>query len=600
MVELKLRDYQVEALCSMTEAAKRVKALEGRDAAAAARTADRVLCIQPTGAGKTIQMLAFARVLFRRWRWSTLIIVPYRKLIYQTANTLKSLMPELSVGLIGDGHNSPDADVVVAVQASLAGKRLQSIKPDRFQLVVCDEAHHAAASGYKAILDHFSGAKLILGMTATYIRGDDISIASDQYFPNVIVWNTPRQLTSAGYLVEAYGYYKHTNISLDDVKIRGGNFVEGQLSHAVNTRERNDMAVDAWFEFMEGLPATAYCVDINHAKAMAERFCARGVPAAAVWGTMPDKDYERVMEDYHVGRILVLPNAKLLTEGWDAPLTSGVLMARPVTRTAANVLVPQMIGRALRPHEESGKTHAVIVEMRDKPRKKSGEEENLSISGLASYVGGPETDFVCGREALHHQASRNSVARGRMERRKLLEQLQSEETVKEQFDVIERLQSVSAYAWVPLGTTLYMPLDGDDFIEIIEETPCSFEVRLCVGGELFTEGTANLKRRAIEIADRWINRHIVNKSLLLNSAVWRKKEPSPEQIRYAQGLTRLPASLLKSLTCGQVSDLIKSARALLIEPQTGLSEVAPRHDQPPAASQPLYRPHAWQISENYF
>lgn len=595
-MRFKLRDYQIEGLCSMTEAAKRVRVqqqLEQQEVSAP----DRVLCIQPTGAGKTILMLAFARSLKLNWGWRTLIIVPYRKLIYQTAKCVKEKMPELSVGLVGDGHFSIDEDVVVAVQASLSRERLASINRDAFQLVVCDEAHHAAAESYKAILDHFSQSKLILGMTATYIRGDDISIASDQYFPNVIVWNTPRQLTSAGYLVEAYGYYKHTNISLDEVKIRRGNFVEGQLSHAVNTPERNDMAVDAWFEFMEGLPATAYCVDICHARAMAESFLKRGVPAAAVWGTMPDRDYNRVMEDYTAGRILVLPNAKLLTEGWDSPMTSGVLMARPVTRTAANVLVPQMIGRALRPHPESGKTHAVIVELRDKPRLKNGEEENLSISGLAAYVGGEEENFVCGRMALHHQVSRNSTARGRMERLKLLEELQSAEMVKEKFDVIERLQSVSAYAWVPLGKALYMPLAGDDFIEVVEETPCSFEVRLCVGGELFIEGTANMRRRAVEIADRWVTRNIANKTLLLSDAAWRRKEPSTEQIGYAQGLTKLPVSLLKSLTCGQVSDLIKSARALLVGSFMEVPETLRAHSN--ISSPEIYRPHAWQVGENY-
>ncbi len=250
MSSFKLRDYQIEDLYSMIEAAKRAHER-------ACGPADRVLCILPTGAGKTILMLAFARALRKRWGWRTLITVPFCNLIYQTAEKINEMMPDLSYGFVGDGHFNLEGDVVIAVQASLTAEKLKKIPKDAFQIVVCDEAHHAAAASYKLILEHFDSASLILGMTATYIRGDDVSIASDQYFPNVIVWNTVGQLTRAGYLVEAYGYYKHTDISLDDVKVRKGRFVEEQLSHAVNTPARNNMAVDAWFEFMEGYPTAA-------------------------------------------------------------------------------------------------------------------------------------------------------------------------------------------------------------------------------------------------------------------------------------------------------------------------------------------------------
>lgn len=587
MAAFKLRDYQVEDLCSMIAAAQRVKERP------AGVPPDRVLCILPTGAGKTLLMLAFARALRKRWGWRTLITVPFRNLIHQTANAIREKMPDLSFGLIGDGHFDLEGDVVVAVQASLAGEKLQKIPRDAFQLVVFDEAHHAAAESYQGLLTHFDSAKLIMGMTATYIRGDDVSIASDQYFPDVIVWNTVGQLTRAGYLVEAVGYYKYTGISIDEVKVRNGKFVEGQLSHAVNIPERNEQAVDAWFEFMEGYPSVAYCVDIAHAKDLAAAFNSQGVPAAAVWGRMPDDDYRKIMEDYRAGKILVLANAKLLTEGWDAPLTAGILMARPVTKTSANVLVPQMFGRALRPDPGSGKTHAVIVELRDQPKKKEQDDENISVSGLAAFAKTPEADLICGRVALHDQASRSSALKGWRERRKLLEELTSPENLQIKFSVIERLAMVSAYAWVPLGTTLYMPLAEGDFIEVVQETPWSYEIRLCLGGELSIVGVASKRDRAISLADQWVTRNIANKSLLLRSAKWRNNKPSRGQIGYAQALTGLAEPLLLSLTCGQVSDLIKSARALLIEPNKNFSRT--NHTEPQIEYLRPFTLHAWQV-----
>jgi hypothetical protein len=441
-------------------------------------------------------------------------------------------------------------------------------------------------------LQHFSRAKVIIGMTATYIRGDEISIASDRYFPNVIVWQTVGQLTRAGWLVEAFGYYKHTGISLDHVRLRGGEFAERQLSRAVNTPERNLKAVEAYREFMDGRPVAAFCVDVAHARSMAECFNEARIPAAAVWGDMRESDFDRVMEDYEAGRILVLPNAKLLTEGWDAPLTSGVLIAAPVTKRAAYVKVPQMIGRMLRPDAASGKVDSVAVEMRDNPRKKRGSDETVAVSGLAAMARTPESEFICGRVPLHEQAGRSGALHAWRERRKLLEELCSEEAVIERFDVIERLSQVSLYAWVPLASTLYMPLEDDDFIEVVEENPMCFEVRLCVAGELEVAGTSSSREGALHIADGWVSQHVRNKSLILRGSTWRTKSASGKQIGYAHALTKLPKELLNGMTSGQISDLIRSARALLVEPELSGGVVT---DVSAAGAGRPFTPHAWQL-----
>lgn len=582
-----LRDYQVEAVYSMIEAAKRVRARGGPGAA------ERVLVIQPTGAGKTVEMLAFARGVRKHWGWRTLIIVPSVKLLYQTEASLKKNVPELSCGLVGDGHFEPGGDVVIAIEASLNEGRLRQIPGDAFQAVICDEAHHAAAENYGVMLEHFSGAQIIIGMTATYIRGDEVCIASDRYFPTVIVWQTVAQLTRAGWLVEAFGHYRQTNVSLDNVEVRNGEFAERQLSRAVNTRERNMIAVAAYKEFLDGRPVAAFCVDVAHARAMADCFNEKNVPAAAVWGDMPEEEYKRVMERYFEGDILVLPNAKLLCEGWDAPWTSGVLLAFPVTKRAAFVKIPQMFGRMLRPDAASGKSDAVAVELRDKPRKRRGSDENLSVSGLAMMARASESEFVCGRVPIHEQASRNGELQAWRERRKLLSELSSEDSVRAKFDVIERLSHVSAYAWVPLGNALYMPLANDDFIEVVAENPLCYEVRVCVAGELDTTATSPSREEALYLADQWVGRHVSNKALLLRDTAWRTREPSEKQVVYAHGLTKLPKHLLKKLTSGQVSDLIKSARALLVQPPIAGMEAGPT--DAPVEYTNRFTPHAWQV-----
>ena len=58
-----------------------------------------------------------------------------------------------------------------------------------------------------------------------------------------------------------------------------------------------------------------------------------------------------------------------------------------------------------------------------------------------------------------------------------------------------------------------------------------------------------------------------NKSLILRGSTWRTKAASGKQIGYAHALTKRPTELLNGMSSGQISDLIRSARALLVEPE---------------------------------
>ena len=162
-----LRPYQVEAITSLMEAAGHA---ERRAATETSSAADRVLCVQPTGAGKTVLVLALASRVLREWGWRSLIIVPSRELVAQTVERAVQFIPQAKVGRISGGA-AESGEVIVATAASLHERRLEATASDGFQLVVIDEAHHAAAESCSRILKHFARARLIVGVTATYRRG---------------------------------------------------------------------------------------------------------------------------------------------------------------------------------------------------------------------------------------------------------------------------------------------------------------------------------------------------------------------------------------------------------------------------------------------
>ena len=90
-----------------------------------------------------------------------------------------------------DEHASDEEVVSASVQSLSQDARLKRFSPDAFETIIVDEAHHAAAPTYRKILDYFTGAKRILGFTATPRRGDSIGLScvfDDIIFSRDIRW----------------------------------------------------------------------------------------------------------------------------------------------------------------------------------------------------------------------------------------------------------------------------------------------------------------------------------------------------------------------------------------------------------------------------
>jgi superfamily II DNA or RNA helicase len=564
-MKFELRDYQTEALCVLLEYAKRAAETKDLSGASAQDFPRRLLCIQPTGAGKTVLILAFVAEVAARFGWKILLVVPSRALVAQTTERARQFFPNLRVSKIGDGCFDLSGDFVVGIAASLAGEKLRRVPPDYFSVLVCDEAHHAASRTFREMLDYFDRARLQIGVTATHIRGDGESIASPDYFGTVAVWNTISQLTRAGFLVPAFGVYAQTATSLQGLKIKNGDFVERELSQTVNNPARNDVAVAAFFEHLPNRPTVCFAVDVAHAHTLAKSFQENGIRAEAVWGAMKREEYETIMQRFESGETQVLVNAKLLIEGWDCPQTSGVIIARPATNTSAAVLGPQMIGRALRPSLSTGKNDAVIVELKDSDGSKTAGARRATLLRSISESSGGDDDNFSSHISLHEQADFNRAVRSWKTRENLRSSLLNGEDAQLFFDVIEEIERASCFAWVPLGSCLYMPLEDGDYLEINETAPSFFEIRGCVKGDFHVVGCGNSRAQALEIADAWLAAGQLTSKLIRRGEPWRKRAASEKQILLAAELTGLSVTQLSDLTSGNASDLIRSAYALSLD-----------------------------------
>jgi Helicase conserved C-terminal domain len=157
-----------------------------------------------------------------------------------------------------------------------------------------------------------------------------------------------------------------SDVNLDDVKVTGGDFNQKQLAAAVNNARRNELALAAWQEHAEGLSTLAFTVDVPHAHAVAKTFCEAGYQAAAISGETPKEERRSILRAYTDGRIQLVANCMVLTEGTDLPRTRCVLNLKP---TKSGTLYEQMIGRGLRLFE--GKEECIVIDVADVAKKHS-------------------------------------------------------------------------------------------------------------------------------------------------------------------------------------------------------------------------------------
>ena len=233
-----------------------------------------------------------------------LVLAHRKELLDQACDKIRQANHHLRVAVEQAGRSADaDCDVVVAGVPTLGRKgstRLQRLDPDRFFLIVIDEAHHATAATYRRVLEYFGvfapeTRKLLVGFTATPKRGDGLGL--DAVFQEIVFSKSLPEMIQTGFLSPVAGYRVETDIDLSRVKTRMGDFVASQLSLAVNVVERNDMIVDIFHSHLEGKKTLCFCVDVAHVHSLAGAFNKAGIATAAVSGDMDPLERAKALED---------------------------------------------------------------------------------------------------------------------------------------------------------------------------------------------------------------------------------------------------------------------------------------------------------------
>jgi ATP-dependent helicase IRC3 len=449
---LRLRPYQLAAQKAIVEERKRGFRVQ--------------LVSLATGLGKSVVIATLPELLELRPSDVTLVVAHRDELIQQLVEKMKAQNPDAVVGVEkADDYASDECTIIVATVQTLTGPRLSRFVTKfgrRIALFVIDEAHHAAAPTYRAILDKILMKRpdaTVIGFTATPQRGDGARLVD--IFPDIVYSMDARAGIEAGYLVPVRSYAVATETNLDEVSSRGGDFVLGQLADAVDTEERNKRVVDAYAQLTPGMKTLVFTASVEHARHVAKLFKDAGVKAAFASGDTPQAEREAIVDGFRGHKVDVLVNCGLYLEGFDVPSIAVIINARP---TKSTTLYTQVTGRGLRPLDEyaymlselptpearrsmiamSAKPYAIIIDIVDLARRH--QLVTLPVLwGLPAQIdaqGRPISDVARQYEELFERSPREAA------RVRTAEQV---ETALIELDEAAKPKSNAAAAWQQVG-----------------------------------------------------------------------------------------------------------------------------------------------------
>ena len=309
-----------------------------------------VMVQMPTGTGKTHLLASLVDEELRAENGESCVwIVAHRR----------ELVEQIEATIVRYGIPKGDGRVKV-LSIQWLSRHWGDVKNEQPSLIVIDEAHHALAETYRELWLRYPETKK-LGMTATPCRLNrkgftdlfDVLIASDSIADFI------RQ----GWL-SAFDYVSIRPDSedqrlIDGLEKRGadGDFQVKEMDAVLNRRPTIERLYESVRQYAHGKKGIVYAVSIGHAGNIAAYYNNKGVNAVAIDSKTPARVRKQLVEGFRQGRIQVLVNVDVFSEGFDCPDVEFVQMARP-TLSLAKYL--QQVGRGLRKTE--GKEACVLID----------------------------------------------------------------------------------------------------------------------------------------------------------------------------------------------------------------------------------------------
>ena len=326
-----------------------------------------VMVQMPTGTGKTHLLAAVVKeflcgggVGMRVW-----IVAHRRELVEQIEETVARYgmgkEPDKSAKNGRTGKDSMPEESgrvrVFSIQWLSRNRKIMDGQPD---LIVIDEAHHALAETYRELWKRYPEARK-LGMTATPCRLNRKGF-TDLFDTLITSWSIA-EFIGRGWL-SSFDYVSiRANSSeqrlIDSLKKRGadGDYQVKEMNAVLNRETGIRQLYESVRRYAAGKKGIVYAVSIAHARQIAAYYSLHGVESVAIDSRTPALERKELVEDFRRGKISVLVNVDIFSEGFDCPDVEFVQLARP-TLSLAKYL--QQVGRGLR--KSDNKESCVLID----------------------------------------------------------------------------------------------------------------------------------------------------------------------------------------------------------------------------------------------
>jgi superfamily II DNA or RNA helicase/HKD family nuclease len=304
----------------------------------------RSLVISATGTGKTVlsaldvQQFGAKRLLFvvHRLNIAKKAMSEFRK-VFGDSKTYGLYSGSETMGF--------DADFVFStVQTINTERHIKKFNEEAFDYIIIDESHHAGASTYLRILNHFK-PKFFLGMTATPERTDGFDIFT--LFDHSVAYEIRLNQALENGLLVPFHYFGVSDIVVDGIPIdEKANF------NTLVSSDRVDHIIKALKEFgcdnnePKGL---IFCSSRDEARQLSAAFNSRKLPSIALDGTNSEVERENAIQCFESVNANIKINyiftVDIFNEGIDIPSVNQVVMLRP---TESPIVFVQQLGRGLR------------------------------------------------------------------------------------------------------------------------------------------------------------------------------------------------------------------------------------------------------------
>lgn len=417
----------------------------------------RAIVISATGTGKTY-LSAFD---VREFHPKRMLYVANRDTILKAARESYQRVlgcDEAELGLLTGSSKQHDAKYVFASVDTLRRHMEEWYEPDDFDYVLIDEAHHSGANNYRSVIDYFSEARFMLGMTATPERTDSFDIFA--LFDHNIAYEIRLQKALDEDMLCPFHYYGvHEFLGDDGSRVDSAEGIsksdKRQIQYSLEeltepSRVRYIIRkLEQYGSYGQQVTGLVFCSRIDEAEQLSHLFnqetnqqAERPYRTVAISGKTSPKDVENAVNRLEAGELDYIFTVDKFNEGIDIPAINQIVMLR---NTESSIVFTQQLGRGLRkfPH----KTCVTVIDF-------IGNYANNYLIPVALYGNAGDSDIV--RKNLQREAvGLSSISFDEISRKQVLKSLDTaswsdKKMLREQYSVMR-----NELGRIPMLTDVY-------------------------------------------------------------------------------------------------------------------------------------------------